>query len=484
MMKNIKLALAVAATLVAGQAFAAPVTQADITTARANSALQESWISGASAPTYNVFQGFAAGCDADTLAVFHNGSGATVAKPGSSAASNFLAYACLRGGAVSVLYHTVDGGSFNAYAPHIPNDVDGDGTVSTTNLRRIKNLNTASNTTCVAQGTFALPNQAAIQVYRSCAIVTPATAADGALVKPAGGFSDVEAALFGVSTAGFGTESDANVGQVFGVATSLKLYRALQVAQGIFANEAAANAGDPDYIPANAPNVTKAQYTSLIIGNYATWDAMVPGSTEEVRVARRVNTSGTQGSSNAFFLRNPCNGDPSIGGTLAPTKASDSTTTYIVTEGSGTGNVKSALSTTTEFAIGVMSLENNWRTDASSNGYRFVKIDGVHPEAPVKGSNLPADLTARYTAAQGEYDFHMELKAFVANTADSFGAQVIDDIKNAFSGLSCDDLPRGLTLNPLSGSTCGFDANNKNLGTHVAKGTRSGNNCQAQQLFF
>lgn len=478
-MKNIKLAFAVAATLVAGQAFAAPVTQANITSARTAGTLQESWISGASAPTYNVFQGFAVGCDADSLAVFHNGSGTTVAKPGASAASNFLAYACTRGGKVSVLYHTIDGGSFNAFAPHIPNDVDGDGTIGTTNLRRIKNLNTASNTTCVAQGTFALPNQAAIQVYRSCAIVTPATAADGATLKPAGGFSDVEAALFGVSTSGYGTESDANVGQVFGVATSIPLYRQLQVSQGIYASVAAANSADPNFEPANAPSISKNQYVSLVAGTYQTWEGLIPGSTKNVNIARRVPTSGTQASSNSFFLNNPCNGDPSITGALPPMKASDSTATYIVTEGSGTGNVKTALTQSTEYAIGVMSLENNWRTETSStsNGYRFVKIDGVHPEAPVAGSGTTFDVNARYTAAQGAYDFHKELKAFVANTADAFGAQAIDDIKNAFAGLDCADVPRGLTLNPLSGSSC-------TVGQVVAKGTRFGNNCQAQQLLF
>lgn len=480
MFKLNQLLLAVAGTLVAGQVMAAPVTQANITTARNAGTLQESWISGASAPTFNVFQGFATGCDADTLSTFNGGSATAVAKPGASSAGNFLAYACTRGGVVSVLYHTIDGGSFNAYAPHIPNDVDGDGTVGTTNLRRLRNLNSTANTTCVAQtGTFSLPNQSAIPGYRSCGVVTPATTPDGATAKPAGGFSDVEAALFGVSTSGFGTESDALVGQVFGVATSVPLYRALQAAQGIYASEAAAAAADPDFLPGNAPSLSRAQYTSIIVGNFQDWTSLIPGSTKKVNLARRVPTSGTQGSSNAFFLRNPCNGDPGILGALQPVKASDSTANFVVTEGSGTGNVKTALTSNTEFAIGVMSLENNWRTESagSSAGYRFVKIDGIHPEAPVAGSGTTYDEHARYSAAQGNYDFHIELKAFVADSADGFGAQVIDSIKNAFAGLSCSDLPRGLTLNPLSGSSC-------TVGEVVAKGTRFGNNCQAQQLLF
>ena len=475
MFKFNKVCLAVAATLFAGQVFAAPVTQSQIDNARGKGALNETWISGASAPTYNVFQGFAAGCDANTLAVFNNGSATAAAKPGSSAAGNFLAYACTRGGVTSVVYHTTDGGSFNAYAPHIPNDVDGDGVFGTTNLRRIGKL--GSNAGCVAQtGTLSLPGQTAIPSYKSCAIVTPATAADGATVKPAGGFADVEAGLFGVSVEGYGVEANANVGQVFGIATSTALYRAMQVAQGIYASVAAANAADPDYLPANAPSISRAQYASIVSGTAADAGLLVPGSTAALSLARRVPTSGTQASSNATFLRNPCNGDPSILGALAPVGAADSTPTLIITEGSGTGNAKTALSTT-GFAIGVLSLENNWRTDTSSNGYRYIKLDNVHPEAPVAGSGQTVDASARYTAAQGQYDFHMEMKSFVSNAAaGTFGETVINEIVGAFAGLDCADVPRGLTLNPFAGSSC-------TIGTVVAKGSRNGNNCQAQQLF-
>lgn len=481
-MKLTKIALAVAATLVAGQAFAAPVTQAEITTARSNGSLQETWLSGASAPTYNVFVGVASTCDANTVSVFNAGTATTAQKPGASSAGNFLAYACKVGGVTTVVYHTIDGGSFNAYAPHIPNDVDGDGNFAVTNLARVKNLNTLSNTTCAATtGSLVLPGQPAIPVFSKCATVVPATAPDAATAKPAGGFSDVEAALFGVSTTGFGTEGDAGVGQVFGVAVSTNLYREMQVAQGIYASVAAANAADTAFAPANAPNMTSAQYTSLATGTFATnWSPIIPGSTKEVRVARRVNTSGTQGSSNAFFMKNPCNGEPSVGGALLPSTAAQSTATFIVTEGSSTGNVKTALTnanTNNQFAAGVVSLENNWRTDTSNNQYRFVKLDNVHPEAPVSGSGLVADTNARHTAATGAYPFHMELKYFVADTADSFGASLIPQVAGSFSAAACADVPRGLTLNPLSGSSCV-------LGEVVAKGTRFGNNCQAQQLLF
>lgn len=470
MFKLNKVFLAVAATVFAGQAFAAPVTLADIDTARNASNINESWISGASAPTYNVFQGFAKGCDADTLSVFLNTSTTTVTKPGSGA-SNFLAYACARGGVVSVLYHTVDGGSFNAYAPHIPNDVDGDGTIGTTNLQRIKRLGTSTNTTCVLQtGTpMSLPGQAAIPSYRSCARVTPATAPDGVVALPAGGFSDVEAALFGVSIDGYGIEGDAGVGQVFGVAASKDLYRAMQVQQGIYADVATANAQDAAFDPAKAPSISRVQYASIASGSNGV-DAILPGSSATLTLARRVATSGTQASSNAFFLRSPCNGDPIIGGALAPIKAADATPAVAVIEGSGTGNVLTELAKP-GYAIGVISLEN-----APTSTYRYLKVDNVHPEAPVAGSGLTTDSHARYTAASGLYDFHMEMKSFTANTADSFGAQVINDIVAAFPSLACTDVPRGLTLGRFVGSSC-------TLGEVVAKGSRFGNNCQPQQMF-
>lgn len=479
MFKFNKVFLAVAVTLFAGQAFAAPVTQAQINTARNQNNINEAWISGASAPTYNVFQGFAAGCDANTLSAFYatptSGSGATVSRPGASASSNFLAYACTRGGVVSVLYHTIDGGSFNAFAPHIPNDVDGDGVTGTTKLRRIAKL--GSNTGCVAQtGTpLSLKNQSSIPTFTGCAVNTPANTTGEIATLPAGGFSDVEAALFGVSTEGFGTENNANVGQVFGVATSTSLYRAMQVAQGIYATEAAAIAGDPNFLPANAPSISHVQYASIVSGT-ANASLLVPGSTAPLTIARRVATSGTQASSNATFLRNPCNGDAVIAGALQPIGLADSSAQVIVTEGSGTGNAKSALSTS-GYAIGVLSLENDWNADTSSNGYRFIKLDNIHPEAPIAGSGQTKDAKARYTAAQGLYDFHMELKTFVANSAaGTFGEKAINDIVGAFPGLDCADVPRGLTLNPFAGSSC-------TVGQVVARGSRNGNNCQPQQLF-
>lgn len=240
--------------------------------------------------------------------------------------------------------------------------------------------------------------------------------------------------------------------------------------------------------------VASAQYASMAAqssGYQTDWSPILgaAGTGKVVNVARRVNTSGTQASSNAFFLKNPCNGSPSVGGALAPATIADSVPgNFVVTEGSSTGNVKTTLTsanTAGQFAIGVVSLENDWRveTSATNNQYRFVKVDGVHPEVGswdgvTLNSNGTPYYSARTTALNGDYAFHMEMRSFVANTADAFGAALIPTIAAALGNpANCADVPRGLTLNPLGGSSC-------TVGVEVAKHTRFGNNCQATQLFL
>lgn len=480
MFKLNQLVMAVAATLVAGQAMAAAVTPADITQARQNGSLQEAWVSGNSAPTYNVFQGYADGCDAGTVSFFHDKTTTGVVKPGS--AGNFMAYACTRGGQVSVMYHTIDGGSYNAFAPHIEG----------LKLKRLQNIDNAHNTTCTLQtgstSTFSAgTNQPAVAIYNNCTSVTGATAADASPTLPDGGFSDVEAALFGKDVSAAGTQTSANYGQVFGIAVSTPLYRAMQAAQGIYPSVSAAETNDPNFLPANAPNISSTQYASIVSGTISDWTVLLgnygkdsKNNPRAIYIGRRTSSSGTQASSNAFFLKDPCNGDPAIAGKLPALTAADSSSTIIVTEDSSTTTLKGRFNTP-NFIIGVMSLENNWRKELNNgttdNFYRYIKLDGAHPETAVPGSGTTADLTARYTAANGVYNYHIEMVNFIANTATPFGAQVINDITSAFQNVPCSDVPRGMTLNPLSGSSCV-------AGAQVARGTRFGNNCQAQQILF
>jgi hypothetical protein len=320
------------------------------------------------------------------------------------------------------------------------------------------------------------------------------------------------------ATAALGTATAANFGQVFGVVVSRNLYRALQVAQGIANNT---DVLDPNFDPVNAPNITSQQYVAIAAqgGAYQTdWQPLLgaAGAAKKVILARRVNSSGTQASSNAFFLANPCTSSNLVPAGVAdslPTPASP--TQFEVVEGAGTGNVKQRLSLANlqnDFAIGVVSAENNWRTEAipatptvaapGSHQYRFVKLDGVHPESPAAKSLVgatPAQVTAltaeatanaRATAAWTDYRFHMESYSYVANSATGFAATILPVITAALvtppTAASCNVLPRGLTLNPAAGSIC--DAGSSVLNTtfatvEVMNGTNFGDSCKPIAAF-
>ena len=495
-MKMKQIALLVAGLSASVTVFAAPVTVNEIDNARQAGTLQQAWISGATAPTRTVYEGWVGpgngvGCDVGTSTIFSN-QGGTANVPGSL--GNFVAYACKRNGIVSVLYHTLDGGSLNAYTPH---------TVGT-RLARVKFVGTGNG--CTSQVNYVDPTNSLNNalVYKGCTLVGEALppAGTNAAVNgrnaaavltdpfapqlPVGGFSDVEAALFpstigGGNVSSRGAEADANVGQVFGVAVSIPLYRALQAAQGI-------SESGSSYDPALAPNITRAQYVAIAAQGGAAngdWTPILGApAAQKVILERRISTSGTQSSSNAFFLENPC--ASGAGAALAPAGVADSNPDYVVRENSGSGNVKTALTNASgatvqsgnQYAIGVLSLENNWRLDSgTSAGYRFVKVDGVHPETGDTDN-------ARLTAASGNYTFHMELKSFVRSNyagvapKTAFENAVVGQITQVLANpaaASCAVFPRGLTLNPLSGSVC-------TVGAQVARMTNLGKNCSPAQI--
>ena len=474
--------LTTTATAIAG------VTPAQIEAARAAGTLDQAFITGASAPSKAIYEGFvgsgtAIGCDPGTQSIFTSQSlivlPATTANFTPGGLGNVLGYACTRGTRTIAVYHTISGGSLTAYTPHTLN----------TNIERLRFLGLSCTSGPSNYVDLSNTNNNAT-VYKACTALTPAAAVSEAVGnpgKPAGGFSDVEARLFptiigGGNVSSKGTEGEAYIGQAFGVVVSSNLYRALQTAQGLA--DISATTFNPDV----APNITKAQYTSIIAQQggspYQTdWSAILgaPGVGKKVVVQRRVSTSGTQAASNAFFLSNNC--AAAVGGSLLPATALNSTpNVFEVVENSGTNNVKEAITTaslTNVFAIGVVSAENDWRIDNSArNGYRFVKIDGVHPEAG-------DELNARNTAVNGQYAFHMELKTFIANTASSFAGGLITQIANNLNNpqvAACAVLPRGLTLNPTNPATSG----NCEIGGagQVAKGSNEGNNCKPQVLFF
>lgn len=151
------------------------------------------------------------------------------------------------------------------------------------------------------------------------------------------------------------------------------------------------------------PSLNKAQIASLYSGSVKNWDSFkVNGqplskfadaapANKLVHICRRVDGSGTQAVSNAFYLNNPCAGDASV--PPASKASSNPLNGPIVVENSGSGDVEVCLNdfnnATTNlganhptgkayaaWALGVQSLEKNANL---SNNYRFIKVDGVAP---------------------------------------------------------------------------------------------------------
>lgn len=209
--------------------------------------------------------------------------------------------------------------------------------------------------------------------------------------------------------------------QSFGVSVSPKLYAAMQAAQGLTVGDATA---------AGQPNITKAQYASLISkGGKITsladliGAANIPAGDEAavLKLARRDDLSGTQASSNIFFVNGQCGGNEKFDGLVAgdlkgiDTKiakaggllgglairqdVTDDTATLDVQANVTSGNVATALSSATDYAIGVVG--------TGSGSGLFLKIDGVSPNA--NGANFKNATATRAQLASGTYPFAMTM---------------------------------------------------------------------------
>ena len=218
------------------------------------------WLSGASAPTNAVFRSVMSLCNG----LAGNGGTndahmyleSTGTEPGKSSGDR-VAYACTMSSAAGslagkkvVVYHTVEGGSFNAYAPHL--SMAGEPNPSgylPGNLKRVNNLallGGAGKCAAGAAGTTSVTlNGVAYNIgrYNSCTDVVTKTFSTS--VKgdasglpgqsyPDGGFSDTEYPInkqnlnIGAELGAIGGEVATNIGQAFGVAVSYPLYLQLQ----------------------------------------------------------------------------------------------------------------------------------------------------------------------------------------------------------------------------------------------------------------
>lgn len=255
-------------------------------------------------------------------------------------------------------------------------------------------------------------------------LTAPRKSEGGFLDIDAGAFSAADYALYGIGSAP--ATQPAAFSQVFGVAVSPDLYLALQSAQGITPNL-------DNMTAAGQPSITKAQYVSIVSETFNTAKQDISAilgvgaAGDKLTVCRRVSTSGTQASSNQFFLNSYIGGDGAAAGALAPADqatygAGSGLDSYEVQEGSGTSNTRACLSGA-GYALGVLSLENYPDLTTRSGGqradrkFRYVKINGV---AAFNSATKSTD-----TAKAGQYDFWFTSQKFGA-TAN--GQAVVDAI--------------------------------------------------------
>jgi hypothetical protein len=314
-------------------------------------------------------------------------------------------------------------------------------------------------------------------------------------------------------------------GQGFGVMVSEQLYLAMQhkqVAEGrLPANcESDTVPGTPGYEVQNftagqcQPSISKEEYAAVVDGgnfNYVANGAL-SGDAGVINLCRRVETSGTQASSNVYFLNNSCgNASPTVG--FKPPKTVDlvnspsavafnSSSGDAVTgnyddfggafglfEGSGTGDARNCVirrnggknpnnvaDTLGTYAAGWISLEN-----APAAGWKLVKLDGVSPNAvQVAVANdtdgvadgWMADTNQRTNVVKGYYDAAPELEMLWPSTTP-YGT-FLTSLKNTFANPSLVSLRGVFQANGVF-----THAGNE---TKVHKGTRNGNFCAPQAL--
>ena len=268
--------------------------------------------------------------------------------------------------------------------------------------------------------------------------------------------------------------------QGFGVAANPAAYTALQRQNADEGSLSAACIGDPSI--ACQPSIRKTDYASLIsaegsIKNALTLFNNAPGVVaDEITVCRRTDVSGTQASSNTYFLNNVC-GTLGYQGAYNPLGAADSAPGTIVwNEGSGTGNAKACLnatvasgaSTAVGYRLGILSLEN---VAAGADIWKFVKVDGVSPNNTYNGATTVADAKQRQQFANGSYSYAYEMHSAtqpgttgpILAFAAALNVKLSDSTSSDLVGIAYSDIP---------GTWAGNSLTNKQ--TRVV---RNGNNC-------
>lgn len=218
--------------------------------------------------------------------------------------------------------------------------------------------------------------------------------------------------------------------QGFGIVANPAMYTALQeqnVADGLLAASCVGNTVDA----ACQPSISSADYASVASVGGLTKDAasLVPAATATgaLTLCRRVDTSGTQASSNLFFLNNVC-GSKGYGGAEVP--ATNLDYSWVI-ENSETADVKACVNNAADLRLGVVSLEN---VPGASDSYKFVKIDGVSPNFTAAGA---VDAKQKTNVRNGTYKFAIEAYAMYKGTTleKAVAKQIADTLKSSTQDL-------------------------------------------------
>ncbi len=201
------------------------------------------------------------------------------------------------------------------------------------------------------------------------------------------GVSDVEPQFFGGPAAYNNLQSESLASVIFGIPVTRNVFEELQRLQGLVVGSLS---------EANMPTLSQAQITSLYTQQQQTWSAVLGQQTnladDEVYVARRVSTSGTQKTFEALIARTTnsspggrqCQSD--VDQFVSGPNAADNTAAnslcvagnYVVNN-SGSNQVLTCMNkhqAEGRAAIGVLSTEYKQEPNGQ---IRFVKANGVAP---------------------------------------------------------------------------------------------------------
>ncbi len=247
--------------------------------------------------------------------------------------------------------------------------------------------------------------------------------------------------------------------QSFGVAVSQPLYIALQKKSLKAADVDACIVSPGINTAACQPSISRADYASLVSeGGKINSLATLTGDstlTDQLKLARRDDLSGTQASSNIFFVNGQCGGNDEaleaksidkavakagglLGGLAIRTNGvtADDTAALDVQAHATSTTAKAAIASSTDYAIGVLGTGDG---AAISTYARFVKVDGMSPN--FDGTNYMTQAATRAQIANGAYPFAYVMHGmYLTAMTDTAKKAAVVSLLNGFKSSALTDL--------------------------------------------